>query len=149
MSEEWRIVEEDRNKMSQSEISSVPMAPSGGVAARCPGPPLSQRTARSSGRKQKFAVQKVRPEVRECRHTYTQEGFQAFCCCCCLITFQVFFLNTYIIQKEHEHLKKKQIRKLQYRYLNESETVQKKVFSARLLPDSSSYFIYKATGAGY
>lgn len=55
------------------------------------GPPLEQRVTRSSGDKQRFTVQKV-SRKSECRHTYTHDGFQAFCF---LITFQFFLTLTW------------------------------------------------------
>lgn len=39
----------------------------------------SRTEAGSSEEKQRFAAAESKPEVRECRHTYTHEGFQAFC----------------------------------------------------------------------
>lgn len=79
----WRGVESlDRGQkqdLPRVEPSSAPVAPSGGAASQCPGPPLSHRVAKSSEEKHRFAVQKGSLEVRERTHTYTHEGFQAFC----------------------------------------------------------------------
>lgn len=54
------------------ENSSAPMAPSGGAASQCPGPPLSQRVAKSSEGKQRLAVEKVSLEVSADTHIHVR-----------------------------------------------------------------------------
>lgn len=85
-----------KQDLPRVETSSAPVAPSGGAASHCPGPPLSHRVAKSSEEKHRFAVQKGSLEVRERTHTYTHEGFQAFCSFF-FNNFSVVFFYTYMI----------------------------------------------------
>lgn len=85
-----------KQDLPRVETSSAPVAPSGGAASHCPGPPLSYRVAKSSEEKHRFAVQKGSLEVRERTHTYTHEGFQAFCLFF-FNNFSVVFFYTYMI----------------------------------------------------
>lgn len=71
--EEWKesLDRGQKQDLPRVETRSAPVAPSGGAASQCPGPPLSHRVAKSSEEKHRFAVQKGSLEVRERTHTYT------------------------------------------------------------------------------